>query len=121
MLSSYEELLRLLLPEFILENFELKSARKEHDILHIDLEELNSIPVAFEKDKLESKGFFPTITVQDFPMRGHQVFFHIKRRRWLNHTTGKVAYRDWSLVAKGTRMTGEFAVFLKQLSQYRPE
>ena len=51
MLSSYEELLRLLLPEFILENFELKSARKERDILHIDLEELNSIPVAFEKDK----------------------------------------------------------------------
>jgi hypothetical protein len=121
MSSSYEALLSLLLPEFILENFELKSARKEEDVVHIDLEEINSIPAVFEKDKLESKGFFPTITVQDFPIRGHQVYFHIKRRRWLNHTTGQVAYRDWSLVAKGTRMTGEFAAFLKQISQYRPE
>jgi len=121
MSSSYEALLSLLLPEFILENFELKSARKEEDILHIDLEEINSVPAVFEKDKLESKGFFPTITVQDFPIRGHQVYFHIKRRRWLNHSTGKVVYRDWSLVAQGTRMTGEFAAFLKQISQYRPE
>lgn len=121
MLSSYEDLLRLLLPDFILENFELKSARKAGDVLHIDLEELNAIPEVFEQDKLESKGFFPTITVQDFPIRGHQVFFHIKRRRWLNHSSGKVAYRDWTLVAKGTRMTGEFAAFLKQISEYRPE
>jgi hypothetical protein len=121
MLSSYESLLRLLLPEFILENFELKSSRQEGELLHIDLEEINFVPLIFEKDKLESKGFFPTITVQDFPMRGHQVYFHIKRRRWLNHRTGKMVYRDWSLVAKGTRMTSEFAAFLKQISQYRPE
>jgi len=54
--SSYEALLSLLLPEFILENFELKSARKEEEVLHIDLEEINSIPSVFEKDRLESKG-----------------------------------------------------------------
>lgn len=73
MSSSYEALLSLLLPEFILEHFELKSARKEDDVLHIDLEEMNSVPAVFEKDKLESKGFFPTITVQVFPIRGYQL------------------------------------------------
>ncbi|QNK63396.1 transposase [Pedobacter sp. PAMC26386] len=121
MSSSYEALLSLLLPGFILENFELKSSRKEADVLHIDLEEINSVPTVLEKDKLESKGFFPTITVQDFPIRGHQVYFHIKRRRWLNHSTGKVAYRDWTLVAEGTRMTVEFTAFLKQISQYKSQ
>lgn len=119
--SSYTSLLNLLLPEFILDNFEMKGVRKEGEVLHLDLEEINLIPSVLEKDKLESKGFFPTITVQDFPIRGHQVYFHIKRRRWLNHSTGKVAYRDWTLVAKGTRMTGEFAAFLKQISQYRAQ
>ena len=82
------------------------------------MEEMNSIPKIWEKNKLQSKGFFPTITVQDFPIRGHKVYFHIKRRRWLNISTVKVAYRDWHLVAEGTRITEGFAAFLKELSRY---
>jgi hypothetical protein len=35
---------------------------------------------------------------------------YIKRRRWTNKTTGEIQ-RDWLLVAKGTRMTQEFAAF----------
>ncbi|WP_439648956.1 ISAon1 family transposase N-terminal region protein [Desertivirga xinjiangensis] len=46
-------------------------------------------------------------------MRGHEVYLHIKRRRWLSVDTGKVVYRDWSLVAKGTRITSDFAAFFK--------
>lgn len=59
------------------------------------------------------------ITVQDFPIRGHQVFLHIKRRSWMSETSGKVVYRDWDLVAKGTRLTSEFASFLKEISRYQ--
>jgi hypothetical protein len=44
----------------------------------------NSIPKEHRQNKLSSKGFFDEITVQDFPIRGHQVYLHIKRRRWLN-------------------------------------
>lgn len=113
MQDSYLPLLSLFLPDFILDHFEMKGVRKEGEILHLNLEELNSISKVFEKDKLHSKGLFPTITVQDFPIRGHKVCFHIKRRRWLNISTGKVAYRDWHLVAEGTRITEGFAAFLK--------
>ena len=56
--------------------------------------------------------------VEDFPLRGKVVLLHIKRRRWLNKTSNKVVYRNWNLVAQGTRMTVEFAVFLKALDQY---
>ncbi|WP_449441411.1 ISAon1 family transposase N-terminal region protein [Sphingobacterium cavernae] len=49
-------------------------------------------------------------------MRGQQVYLHVKRRRWLNQDTGKVVYRDWNLVAKGTRVTSDFAAFLKGIS-----
>ncbi|WP_439951256.1 ISAon1 family transposase N-terminal region protein [Formosa haliotis] len=53
--------------------------------------------------------------MQDFPIRGKNVFLHITRRRWINQDTNKVVTRDWKLVAKGTRMTSEFAAFLKEL------
>ncbi|WP_449415962.1 ISAon1 family transposase N-terminal region protein [Salegentibacter flavus] len=52
------------------------------------------------------------------PVRGKKVFLHIKRRRWLNKQSKQVVQRDWNLVAQGTRMTVEFAAFLKALSQY---
>jgi hypothetical protein len=71
------------------------------------------------KTDLLSKGFFPTITLQDFPIRGHKVFLHVRRRRWLNTKTGKVVFRDWSEVAEGTRMTSEFSAFLKEVGGYQ--
>ena len=63
------------------------------------------------------KVFFPEATVQDFPIRGKNVFLHIIRRRWINESSKKVVIRDWQLVAKGTRITSEFAAFLKEISQ----
>ena len=84
----------------------------------IILEELNKIPVEYSNDQLQSKGFFESITVQDFPIREHKVYLHIKRRRWLDLSTKKVVFRDWNLVAKGTRLTQEFASFLKEVNRY---
>ncbi|HTN37671.1 MAG TPA: hypothetical protein VL053_11395 [Arachidicoccus sp.] len=119
MQESYLSLLKFILPPYILEHFELKSARREgEDILHIDLEEPNIIPAELGPGKYHSEGFFPSITIQDFPLRGHRVYFHIKRRRWLNLDTGKTVTRDWNLVASGTRITQEFAAFLKEVRRY---
>ena len=112
-------LIQFLLPEFILENFELTSIDRPDGVFHVYIEEKNADDP--ERKNLRSKGFFPTITVQDFPIRGHQVFLHIKRRRWLNTQSGKVVYRDWTQVGKGTRMTSEFAAFLKDISRYQPD
>ena len=122
MQAGYQSLLKFILPPYILEHFELISSKSEgEDILHIELEEPNIIPPEFEAGKYHSKGFFPTITIQDFPLRGHRVYFHIKRRRWLKTDEGdkgKVVSRDWNLVASGTRMTKEFAAFLKEVRRY---
>ncbi len=78
------------------------------------LEENNSILENFKDTKVHSKSFFPEATIQDFPIRGKNVYLQITRRRWFSHTTGKIVTRDWSLVAKGTRMTNEFAAFFKR-------
>jgi len=63
---------------------------------------------------LQSKGFVPEITVDDFSLRGKSVKLHIKRRRWTDTKTGNIIQRDWNLIAKGTHMTQDFAEFLKK-------
>ncbi|WP_052305764.1 ISAon1 family transposase N-terminal region protein [Pseudopedobacter saltans] len=77
---------------------------------------MNVIPDEYQHNKLISKDFFDLVTLQDFPIRGQQVYLHVKRRRWLNQDTDKVVYRNWELVAKGTRITQDFATFLKGIS-----
>jgi hypothetical protein len=119
MIQTYEPLLKLILPAPIAEYFELTSHRQEKeekgDTLHLYLQEINLIPIEYSSDKLISKGFFDEVTIQDFPIRGQKVLLHIKRRRWLNETTGKVVFRNWDVIAQGTRITKEFAAFLKEL------
>ena len=63
---------------------------------------------------VQSKGFVPEITVDDFPLRGKSVKLHIKRRRWTEIKSGNIIRRNWNLIAKGTHMTTDFAEFLKK-------
>jgi len=112
------ELLKLLLPEYLVDYFEVITYEKQGEQLHLYFEEKNELPQEYSGHKLTSKGFFDEIVVQDFPIRGQHAFLHIKRRRWLNHNTNIVVSRNWDLVAKGTRMTAEFAAFLKEISRF---
>ena len=108
----------LLLPEGLLTYFILSHYAITGQEVCLYLDEKNEVPDEYKNDKLQSKGFFDEITVQDFPLRGKAVYLHIRRRRWLDQTTGQTVFRDWDMVAKGTRMTQEFASFLKEISRY---
>ena len=112
------DVLKFILPELLVTHFDLVTHQLLEKDLHLFFEEKCAIPNEFSKDQIISHGFHKEITIEDFPLRGKTVLLHIKRRRWLNKTTHKVVQRDWNLVAKGTRMTVEFAVFLKALGQY---
>ncbi|WGH74480.1 transposase [Tenacibaculum tangerinum] len=117
-LDPYIDLLKGLLPEILITHFDIIKHQTINDSLHLYFEEKKGIPEEFSKDMVISHGFYKEIIVEDFPLRGKTVLLHIKRRRWLNKTTQKVIYRDWNLVAHGTRMTIEFAAFLKAINQY---
>ncbi|MCW2118512.1 hypothetical protein M2326_000808 [Flavobacterium sp. 7A] len=80
MQDSFNEILKLLLPEVIINYFELTFYKKENEALHLYLKEINSLPKEYRQNKLSSKGFFDEITVQDFPIRGYKVYLHITRR-----------------------------------------
>lgn len=111
-------LLKLLLPEYLVEYFDVVDYKSEGEKLHLYFEEKNNPPQEFGKVKLSSKGFHDEVVVQDFPIRGQHAFLHIKRRRWLNHSTNSVVSRNWNLLAKGTRMTADFAAFLKEIGRF---
>lgn len=113
--ESYLALVRFLLPEGMLNYFELSKIVEAIPGLHIYLEEKNVPPTEYKDQKLESKGFLPEIYIQDFPIRNQRVTLCIKRRRWEIKDTGAIVNRDWNIVQQGTRMTKEFADFLKGL------
>jgi hypothetical protein len=120
MSASFESLARLLFPEGIWEYFDLINIHQDKEEIWFYLEEINKVPEEYKDQKLISKGFLPESSIQDFPLRGKPVTLFVKRRRWLNTTTGELVTRNWNLVAEGTRMTQEFASFLKEISRYRP-
>jgi len=112
-----KELLSLLLPSGLVELFDLEKVENHSDGYHIYLFQKNSPPEAFKEHKLESKGFFESVTIRDFPLRGRACFLHLRRRKWLDHDTGSIVFHEWDEVAKGTRMTMEFAAFLKGIGR----
>ena len=108
----------LLLPEGILEYFEVTAVEKNTDDYTISLQEKPLQPGEFSHQNLSSKGFYEEVTIKDFPIRGKTCFLKVRRRRWLDEEDNQLVSRDWELVAKGTRMTKEFAAFLKALHRY---
>ena len=112
------DLLKFILPELLVTHFDITNHNTEQKTLHLYFEEKKETPKEVSNRLLIAHGFHKEITIQDFPLRGKNVYLHIKRRRWLDKSTKEVVQRDWDLVTQGTRMTVEFAAFLKVLNKY---
>ena len=112
-----QDIISIILPDGLLEYFDIIKVDKELGMYVIHIEEKNITPDQFNGYKLESKGFYEPICLQDFPLRGKACFLQVRRRRWLIESTGEIVSRNWELVAKGTRMTFEFATFLKAINR----
>ena len=117
-MEAYLDLLKLILPEMLVEHFDLVKSEQLEGKLKLYFEERNVVPQEFKTRQLVSKGFHNEVIIQDFPLRGKFVYLHMKRRRWTDKQTKQIVQRDWNVVAKGIRMTVEFASFLKSINQY---
>ena len=115
--DNYHALISLLLPEGILDYFDIVNLSNDKSGLSIYLDEKNLPPVGYTATDLESKGFLSEIRVQDFPIRGKKAFLCIRRCRWEVISNKEIISRDWKLVQSGTRMTKEFAAFLTQITR----
>lgn len=122
---DYKESFKHVLPEGLLEYFDLKQIKlisatdKQAEHYLIVLEEKNVLPKEIQSPALyESKGFYEARLVQDFPLRGKAVYLEIHRRRWIHKQNKTYIHRDFTLIAEGTKFTKELSSFLKQTNRY---
>ena len=123
-MSSYDQLqvlARFILPEDIIDNFDIVSIEQLGEVLHISLDEQAILPTGYSDKSISSNGFSPESEVYDFPIRDRKVVLHIRRRRWRENDTGKSILRDLTLTFKGTRYTVSFAAFLKEVFGFTPD
>lgn len=107
-------LLEQFLPSGLLDHFEaVKISTGESITIYLD--EKNIAP---KGTGLLSKGFREPFTLQDFPVRDKACYLCIRRRKWVDESTGKTISNHWDLAADGTRMTKELAAFLKDAPGY---
>ena len=110
----------LFLPEDLLEHFdviqvlELGDCSTKKMVFEIHLEEKNELPEGYKKGDYESKGFYSSKRIQDFPIRGKAMYLSIKRRRWRLKKDKKVEIKsDYSFISEGSKLTTEISDFLK--------
>ena len=126
---DYETLVRFMLPNGILDYFEItkidEEVTNEMDetgtvirILHIYLDERDLRDVKWHD--LQPNGFTEARLFNDFPPREHKVLLHVRRRRWLDGDGGNVVLESLPLVAEGTCYSVEFADFLKKMVGHLP-
>jgi hypothetical protein len=108
------------LPAELLAHFKITGVKDVGEIglkrmvIHIDLEEINTVPQGYDPSLYESKGFYPVTYIQDFPIRGKAVYLGLKRRRWRDKLTKKeIIHNDYTLIAEGSKLTQELSDFLK--------
>ena len=104
-----------ILPKEFVEYFDLTTIEEEAEQLTLHLDEKFILPPEHSDKQLESKGFLPPTSLNDFPIRDRRVILQIRRRKWKDKATGKTYTRDRDLKAKGTNYTKEFAAFLKEI------
>lgn len=118
------QLLELILPEGILDHFEITDFVQESSgqevytkNLTIYLEEKKQIPKEYSDYEYKASGFMPPKLIKDCPIRRNLVTLSVKCRRWDVLLEGRYQKRsrNWESVAKGTRLEPEYASFLKEI------
>jgi hypothetical protein len=111
-----EKLLRAILPDVLIDNFDLVGFEKSDTRFDIWLDEKK---VQLREDKYNNKvvsyGFGCYHTIQDFPIRGRASYLHVRKHKWLDKDSGEIFSYDWDLSEHDhTRLTAEFVAFLKE-------
>ena len=110
-----DNILRDILPDILIDNFDIVKHEKTDNRFDIWL---NEKKVKLEEDEVTpniiSQGFTDYRIIQDFPIRGRACYLHVCKRKWLDKSTGEVFSYEWDLSDYDkTRLNAEFVAFLK--------
>ena len=113
--SMLLELARVVLPEEFVDNFKIVGIHRLSNSVEFEMDEFAHIPEDRQCHTIESKGFLPVATIQDFPIRDKKITFKVRRRKWYDVTTQEYFTNSYNITREGTRYSEEFADFLKEL------
>lgn len=110
------EVLKTVFPELITDNFEFIDYKESDTILEYWLDEREYMSREdYKRGCVRPYGFTECRTIQDFPIRGHAVYLHVRRRKWLDRSTGEIfTYTYDNLSEAGSKLCPEFVSFLKE-------
>lgn len=117
--SIEKHILELLIPEEVLECFELnKIIENEEELLFDMTEKATCIPKALAGKDAVMNGYMNSTTLQSFPQRGKRCYIYLRRRRWKERgsTDNKGYSNEYKYTAPGTMATKSFGAFLKRNS-----
>lgn len=110
------QLLRAILPEVLIDNFDVERFEKSETRFDIWLDEKKEQLCEDKYNKnIISYGFGDYRTIQDYPIRGRATYLHVRKRKWFDKATGEIFSYDWDVSEfDGTRLNAEFVAFLKE-------
>ena len=109
------KLLRNILPDVLVDNFDIVNFEKSSERFDIWLDEKKVLLREERKNKsIISYGFGDYRRIQDYPIRGRSCFLHVRKHKWLDKSSGEIFSYDWDLSDyDGTNLNAEFVSFLK--------
>lgn len=112
-MSDFESLLRVIFPSWLFDYFDFVKLLENDYQMDVYLDEKKVIPEEYKNRPYVSHGFTDTLTIQDFPLRGKNVFLHIRRRKWLLLDTHQIITVQYDIAHDSAKLTNEFVDFLK--------
>ena len=110
------QLLRAILPDVLIDNFDIVNFDKSADRFDIYLDEKK---VQLKEDKTNpdiiSYGFGEYRTIQDYPIRGRATYLHVRKRKWLDKSSNEIFSYDWDLSEFG--LSGNFWLLSFKMGQ----
>jgi hypothetical protein len=110
-----KNLLELLVPPELLKSFELDSVNKYKDRYELEFtEKAERIPVELKGKKAVLNGYWNSLELQTFPIKGLPCYIKIKRRKWKEPGGSESYGNNYNFDIEGTKATKEFGAFLKE-------
>jgi len=114
-------LAKLLVPDEILNDFEVEDAFEQQGcwiITLVEKHDLSHIPKQIKyKSKARLNGYCNSIDIQTFPTGGKEVYLRLYRRKWKTQDGKQSYYNHYDYVLPGMKATKKFAVFLKEINR----
>jgi len=111
------EIYSLIVPQDILENFEVTGVIKREADITLELtEKPEKIPKELLGKDVVMNGYLNQLELQSFPLQGKPTYLRLIRRRWkeqgsVNNTS---YHNEYDFAASGTKSTKDFGLFLKE-------